>query len=137
MSEMIERVAAAIKSCDPSAGATYEQTARAVIKAMVNPTLEMIREGDRFDTDTDMARFIYAAMIESSLKDISKRQEWLDELRENIVLGQIGSGAYEPRYAVMQEMCRTIGIAFPFTEQQEKRVLRDKVNAYFDERNEP
>jgi hypothetical protein len=68
---------------------------------------------------------------------MTQREEWLHELREWDVPGQINSGPYEPRYALMEEMCRTIGIAFPFTEPQEKRVLRDKVNAYFDERKEP
>lgn len=42
MSEMIERVARAIQGCDSSAGATYEQAARAAIEAMREPTDAMV-----------------------------------------------------------------------------------------------
>jgi hypothetical protein len=42
VSEMVARIVVAIKGCDPSAGAPYEETARAVIAAMREPTTAMV-----------------------------------------------------------------------------------------------
>lgn len=39
---MVERVARALRECDPSAGAPYEVAARAAIEAMREPTEPMI-----------------------------------------------------------------------------------------------
>ena len=60
---MIERVARAIRDCDPSAGATYEQAARAAIEAMREPTEAMLEAA--FGNDPTL----WSRMIDASLEE--------------------------------------------------------------------
>jgi len=65
---------------------------------------------------------------------MTKRDEWLNELRNDNVEGVPASGPYNPRKDVIQEMCGALGVAFPFNEPVLKSDLRSKVNEFFGSR---
>lgn len=71
MNKMVEKVAIALQGCDPSAGASYEDSARAVIEAMREPTDEMIAAGDMPDCDNPQkdAEGVYRNMIDAALTE--------------------------------------------------------------------
>ncbi len=90
MSEMVERVAIAIrrhkfertgrgKVFDPSICTENELgEARAAIKAMMEPTDEMLSESGIFITDN--ARVAWQAMIQSALQSASSQSPTLEKL---------------------------------------------------------
>lgn len=73
MSEMVERVAAAIRESRPlDCYAAYEQAARAAIEAMREPTEAMVGEGKAAPTYGDGVSDIpkvWRAMIDAALVD--------------------------------------------------------------------
>lgn len=65
---------------------------------------------------------------------MTKREEWLNELRDWDVDGQPGSGGYRPRKAVIKEIAEACGLPFPPNGEQTKYEWRQAVNRYFYER---
>lgn len=64
---MVERVARALRGCDPSAGASYEYAARAAIEEMRVPTDEM-REAGHWHAGEDCGP-CFTAMIDAALNE--------------------------------------------------------------------
>ena len=74
MSEMIERVAAALRASHGTTGHTFEDDARAAIKALREPTEDMIVSGSwapngRGEVGSFGARNAYNRMIDAALKE--------------------------------------------------------------------
>lgn len=65
---------------------------------------------------------------------MTKRDEWLNELRDWNVDGVPNSGGYAPRKEIIKDIAEACGMPFPPNGEQTKYEWRQAVNRFFDER---